>query len=178
MSYVSTYIWMNVQRLHYATNDQPLQDHLLSTALLTWLVLSPGRPEQMCRGFPVYPLQDDPPSNTIISTQWALSPRRHELTYRGLTVCLLQDHLLSKPIIPTHWALSPGKPEQCAEALLCHQKLPFQVKLQNSTDSTGSVSWGDLNNECADVFPVSLMNGLFNTIFPLKVSYWLKALSP
>ena len=39
----------------WETNEEPFQEHLLSTTLLTPQALSPNRPEQMCRGFPVNP---------------------------------------------------------------------------------------------------------------------------
>ena len=95
--------------------------------------------------------------------------------------CLLQDHLLSKLIISTWQAHTPGRPEwTCRGFSSVIDKWPFQDHL--SSKIIASTGWALSPRRpgqwmCrVESFTVSMMNGLFKTIFQVKLCS--KALSP
>ena len=89
MSCVSWETWTNVWTLPCMPLTRPSSSKPI---ILTQWALSPRRPEQMSRDFPISSLKDNLPSNTIISTQLALSPRRPEQMCRDFAMSPMNNH--------------------------------------------------------------------------------------
>ena len=146
LSSVPQETWMNMQRLLCVSDECPFQDPSSEPMVLTPWALSPRRPKWICRGYPVSLM------NALYKNTFQVS-----LSYQ------LDE------------ALSPGRPEQGmwrADTALVSLRNGFsRASCPKTIKLTLKLSlrpkWGS---------PMSLMNSLFNTIFPLKLSYQLEAL--
>ena len=129
------------------TNERPFWDHLQSK-LLAWRLCFQGDLKINEQSTVLSRVTDEQLFKTIFHVQLTYWLKAHSVSWKTWTI-----NIQSLP--------------------QCHQQMAFSIpcfKQNYCIDSTKLCLPGDFNNELAEASPVSPINGLFKTIFKVKLS--------